>query len=129
MEETKKVCIKDFGNSNYFLINLFNAEKGLDFIDNLKNNFKGGTINIKPLLDDLLPLASLMDANGEKIVKESVTRQDCYALFKNPLSILELGTDIFEFQMVFLENSEAFRPLASTLRGILNIPTLESKTK
>lgn len=129
MEETKKVCIKDFESKNYFLINLFNAERGLDFIDNLKNNFKGGTINIKPLLDDLLPLASLMDANGEKIVKESVTRQDCYALFKNPLSILELGTDIFEFQMVFLENSEAFRPLASTLRGILNIQTLESKTK
>lgn len=129
MEETKKVCIKDFENKHYFLINLFSAEKGLDFIDNLRTNFKGGSINIKPLLDDLLPLASLMDANGDKIVKDSVTRQDCYGLFKNPLSIIELGTDIFEFQMVFLENSEAFRPLAKSLRDILNIRTLGLETK
>lgn len=129
MEDTKKVCIEDFENKFYFMIHLFDTERGLDFIDNLRKNFAGGSINIKPLLDDLLPLASLLDANGEQVVKESVTRRDLYAMFKNPLSVLELGTDIFEFQMVFLENSKAFQPLAKTLRGLFNIPTLESETK
>ena len=129
MEESKKIVIDDFDNKVTFNINLFDAEKGLDFVDNLRKNFSGGSASIKPLLDELLPLVDLMDANGEKVVKEGLTRRDCYGIFRNPLSVIELGTEVFEFQMVFLRNSKAFRPLADTLQNMFGFLTLGSETK
>lgn len=129
MEESKKIVIDDFDNKFTFTINLFDAEKGLDFVDNLRKNFSGGSASIKPLLDELLPLVDLMDANGEKVVKEGLTRRDCYGIFRNPLSVIELGTEVFEFQMVFLRNSKAFRPLADTLQNMFGFLTLGSETK
>lgn len=129
LEETKDIVISDIENDVHFRINLFGTEKGLDFIDSVRKNFSGGSISIKPFLDDLLPLASLLDTNGEKVVKQSLTRQDCYSIFRNPFSVLELGVEIFEFQMVFMKSSKAFRPLAEHLQNILNIKTLGSETK
>lgn len=129
MENFKKITIKDLGNEVNIRIKLFDAEKGLDFVDNLGAIVRSKEFSIKPFLDDLLPLASLLDTNGDKVVIESLTRKDCYGLFKNPLSILELGTQIFEFQTVFLKDSELFQPLAEQLQNILNIKNLGSETK
>lgn len=129
MENSKIITVNDLGNEIKLRIRLFDAEKGLDFVDNLGAIVRSKEFSIKPFLDDLLPLASLMDANGDKVVIESLTRKDCYGLFRNPLSILELGTQIFEFQTVFLTGSELFRPLAEQLQGILRMKNLGSETK
>lgn len=129
MENSKIITVNDLGNEIKLRIKLFDAEKGLDFVDNLGAIVRSKEFSIKPFLDDLLPLASLMDANGDKVVMESLTRKDCYGLFRNPLSILELGTQIFEFQTVFLTDSELFRPLAEQLQGILHMKNLGSETK
>ena len=129
MESSKKIVIEDFENKVNLKIRLFDAEKGLDFVEKVAKLARNNEFSIKTLLDDLLPLVSLLDTNGDKIVKETLTRQDCYGLFQNPLSIIDLGMEVFEFQMVFIKNSKAFRPLAKHLENIFNIMTLESETK
>lgn len=129
MENSKKIVIEDFENKVNLSIRLFDAEKGLDFVEKVAKLARNNEFSIKTLLDDLLPLVSLLDTHGDKVVKENLTRQDCYGLFQNPLSIIDLGMEVFEFQMVFIKNSKAFRPLAKHLENIFNIMTLESETK
>ena len=129
MENSKKIVIEDFDNKVNLNIRLFDAEKGLDFVEKVAKLARNNEFSIKTLLDDLLPLVSLLDTQGDKVVKESLARQDCYGLFQNPLSIIDLGMEVFEFQMVFIKNSKAFRPLAKHLENIFNIMTLESETK
>lgn len=126
MESSKKIKIKDFDNEFNFRINLFTAEKGLDFIDSVVGRIKG-ELSIKPYIDDLLPLADLLDGQGN-VVKSGLTRQDCLAMFQNPLSIIELSVEIFKFQEVFLKDSEIFQPLISTVKGIWNTKVSESQT-
>lgn len=128
MEKSKDIIIKDLGNEIHIRIGLFGVEKGLDFVDTLAQVMRTKDFSIKLFLDDLLPLAALLDINGSQVVMPSLTRKDCYGLFQNPLSILDLAAQILEFQMVFLEDSESFRPLAGQLRGILNMKPLGSKT-
>lgn len=125
MENTKNIVIDDLGKEVHLRISLFNAERGLDFVDNLfqKVRTKEG-FSIKDVLDDLLPLVSLLDANGDKVVKEGLSRQDCYSIFENPLSIVDLGMEVFNFQLVFMENSKVFRPYAKALQDMFNMPTL-----
>ena len=82
-------------------------------------------MSVKPFLDDLLPLASLLDGDGREVVTPSLTRKDCYSIFQNPLSILELGMEIFKFQEVFLKNSEVFRGLEKSLGNIWNTTASE----
>jgi hypothetical protein len=121
MESTKNIIIKDMDNKMHFRIRLFDCEKGLDFIDNLISRIKSDSVmSVKPYLDDLLPLAALLDNNGREVVAPSLTKEECYSIFQNPLSILELGMEIFKFQEVFLKNSEAFRGLEKTLGSIWN---------
>lgn len=127
MERSKDIIIDDLGNDIHIRINLFGVEKGLDFVDTLAKVMKAKDFSIKLFLDDLLPLASMLDTNGAQVVIPSLTRKDCYGLFQNPLSILDLGAEILEFQMVFLESSKLFRPLAEELRNILNTKNLELK--
>ena len=125
MENTKNIVIDDLGKEVHLRISLFNAERGLDFVDNLfhKVRTKEG-FSIKDVLDDLLPLVSLLDANGDKVMKEGLSRQDCYSIFENPLSIVDLGMEVFNFQLVFMENSKVFRPYAKALKDMFNTPTL-----
>ena len=126
MESTKNIIIKDMDNKMHFRIRLFDCEKGLDFIDNLIGRVKSDSVmSIKPYLDDLLPLAALLDNNGREVVAPSLTKEECYTIFQNPLSILELGMEIFKFQEVFLKNSEAFRGLEKTLGSIWNTKVSE----
>lgn len=126
MESTKNIVIKDIDNKMHFRISLFDCEKGLDFVDNLLGRINADSLNsVKPFLDDLLPLAALLDNNGREVVTPSLSRQDCYSIFQNPLSILELGIEIFKFQEVFLKNSEAFRGLEKILGNIWNLKVSE----
>ena len=124
MENTKKIVIEDLDNKVNLEIRLFNAEKGLDFVENIVKRGKDERFSIKAMLDDLLPLVSLLDADGNKVVKEGLSRQDCYSLFQNPLSIIDLGMEVFEFQLVFLEKSKAFQPFAKQLRDTFSMKTL-----
>lgn len=128
MENSKDIIIKDCGKEVHLRINLFGVEKGLDFVDTLAKVMRTKDFSIKLFLDDLLPLAALLDTNGAQVVMPSLTRKDCYGLFQNPLSILDLAAQILEFQMVFLEDSKTFQPLAKQLRGILDMKSLESET-
>lgn len=124
MENTKKIVLEDLDNKVNLEIRLFNAEKGLDFVENIVKRGKDERFSIKAMLDDLLPLVSLLDADGNKVVKEGLSRQDCYSLFQNPLSIIDLGMEVFEFQLVFLEKSKAFQPFAKQLRDTFSMKTL-----
>lgn len=126
MESIKNIIIKDMDNKMHFRIRLFDCEKGLDFIDNLIGRINSDSVlSVKPYLDDLLPLAALLDNNGREVVSPSLTKEECYSIFQNPLSILELGMEIFKFQKVFLKSSEAFRELEKTLGSIWNIKVSE----
>lgn len=124
MENVKNIVIEDFDNKINLRIRLFDAEKGLDFVESVSKLVKSGDFSIKALLDDLLPLVSLLDTNGDRVVKEGLTRKDCYGIFQNPLSIVDLGLEVFNFQMVFIKSSKAFRPLIGPLESMLNTVTL-----
>lgn len=124
MENVKNIVIEDFDNKINLRIRLFDAEKGLDFVESVSKLVKSGDFSIKALLDDLLPLVSLLDTNGDRVVKDGLTRKDCYGIFQNPLSIVDLGLEVFNFQMVFIKSSKAFRPLIGPLESMLNTVTL-----
>ena len=124
----KDIVIKDLEKEHHFRIRLFDAEAGLDFIDSAVGRIKD-KISLKPFLKDLLPLASLLDVTGSKVVKDSMTLQDCYSIFQNPVSILELGFEILKYQEVFLQDSEMFQPLTKTLQGLWNTKISESETQ
>lgn len=129
IEKIKKVEIKDCGEVKHFAIRLFDPLAGLDFIDRVIGLMAGdkSKISVRPLLGDLLPLATLVGADGTtKIADMSLDKANTY--FQNPLAVLELGMKIFEHQMVFMNESEIFRPFAETLRGTLGMPTSDSAT-
>ena len=128
MENSKDIIITDCGNEIHLRMYLFGVEKGLDFVDTLAKVMRTKDFSIKLFLNDLLPLVALLDANGEQIVKQNLTVKDCYGLFRNPLAVLDLATQVLEFQMVFLEDSKTFQPLARQLRGILATKISESET-
>ena len=112
MEKTKKVTVKDFdGKSQRFLIRLFDVDKGLDFIDRYVTSENK---SIKPFLADLLPLATLLDANGvNEVDKMSLDKAKVY--FENPFAVIELGLEILEHQKVFMKESEVFQPFLALL--------------
>ncbi len=128
IEKIKKVEIKDCGEVKHFAIRLFDPLAGLDFIDRFISVMAGdkSKISVKPLLGDLLPLATLVGPGGDKIAEMSVDKVNTY--FQNPLAVLELGIKILEHQMVFMNESETFRPFAATLRGTLGMSTSDSAT-
>ncbi len=119
---TKDIVIDDMGNKHHFRIKLFDAEKGLDFVDlylNTMKNIQGASqVSIKPFLKDLIPLAALMDVNGSQVVNSQLDLPTCYSIFQNPLSILELGLEIMKFQEVFIKSSKAFQPLMNKLKAM-----------
>ncbi len=128
-KSTKDITIKDMDNTLHIRISLFDAEKGLDFIDNALGKIRDkSTLSIKPFLDDLLPLAALLDSTGSAVVNPSLNREACYALFQNPLTILELGIEILKFQEVFLKSSAAFQELSGAVRAIWSTKSSVLKT-
>lgn len=128
MENTKKICINDMGNKLYFKLHLFDVERGLDLADKLAGNLIAKNIKIRELLGELLPLADMLDAKGDKVVKEGLTVSECNSIFQNPLAVIELGAEVLKFQQVFIQNSALFQPLMKTLGNIWNTKTSELAT-
>lgn len=128
MENTKKICINDMGNKLYFKIHLFDVERSLDLADKLAGNLIAKNIKIRELLGELLPLVDMLDAKGDKIVKEGLSVSDCNSIFQNPLAVIELGAEVLKFQQVFIQNSALFQPLMKTLGNIWNTKTSELAT-
>lgn len=128
MENTKKICINDMGNKLYFKLHLFDVERGLDLADKLAGNLIAKNIKIRELLGELLPLVDMLDAKGEKVVKEGLSVSDCNSIFQNPLAVIELGAEVLKFQQVFIQNSALFQPLMKTLGNIWNTKTSELAT-
>lgn len=129
MEDVKDITINDMGNTLYFRIRLFDAEKGLDFIDKIAESIKDKKFSVKNYLNDLIPLASLLDVNGVTVVKVSLTLKDCYGIIRNPLAIVELGTEIFKFQEVFMKDSVICQQLMQKVGNIWNTSNSESITE
>ena len=128
MENTKKICINDMGNKLYFKLHLFDVERGLDLADKLAGNLIAKNIKIRELLGVLLPLVDMLDAKGDKVVKEGLSVSDCNSIFQNPLAVIELGAEVLKFQQVFIQNSALFQPLMKTLGNIWNTKTSELAT-
>lgn len=128
MENTKKICINDMGNKLYFKLHLFDVERGLDLADKLAGNLIAKNIKISELLGELLPLVDMLDAKGDKVVKEGLNVSDCNSIFQNPLAVIELGAEVLKFQQVFIQNSALFQPLMKTLGNIWNTKTSELAT-
>lgn len=115
MEKIKKVAVNDLdGKKLSFSVRLFDVEKGLDFIDRY---VASKDKSIKPFLADLLPLATMLDANGVNEVDQmSLDKAKVY--FENPFAVLELGLLILEHQKVFMKESEVFRPFLEVLEKV-----------
>lgn len=128
MENTKKICINDMGNKLYFKLHLFDVERGLDLADKLAGNLIAENIKIRELLGELLPLVDMLDAKGDKVVKEGLSVSDCNSIFQNPLAVIELGVEVLKFQQVFIQNSALFQPLMKTLGNIWNTKTSKLAT-
>lgn len=128
MENTKKICINDMGNKLYFKLHLFDVERGLDLADKLAGNLIAKNIRIRELLGELLPLVDMLDAKGDKVVKEGLSVSDCNSIIQNPLAVIELGAEVLKFQQVFIQNSALFQPLMKTLGNIWNTKTSELAT-
>ncbi len=128
MENTKKICINDMGNKLFFKLHLFDVERGLDLADKLAGNLIAKNIKIRELLGELLPLVDMLDAKGDKVVKEGLSVSDCNSIFQNPLAVIELGAEVLKFQQVFIQNSALFQPLMKTLGNIWNTKTSELAT-
>lgn len=119
------VTVADGGNKKTFAVRLFGAMEGLEFIDKFIQGVDKPSI--KNSLSGLLPLASLIGPDEKPIDTMSVSKIDTY--FQNPFAVLELAIAIFKHQMVFMEESEAFRPLMKDVLAMFDLPTSDSVMK
>lgn len=119
-----QVTIKDGGNDKTFNVRLFGAMEGLTFLDKI---ISAGNFSLTTVMGDLLPLATMVGPDGTVIDQMSTNKIDTY--FENPLSVLELAKAIFDHQMVFMNESETFRKLIPTVKGMFNMPISDSVTQ
>lgn len=117
MEKTKVVKIHDLDGDKIFQIKLFDALTGLDFLDEFLEMINSPKKSIKPLLKDLLPLATLMDTSGTKPV-QPMSLEIAGSMIQSPIAIVELGLAILEFQEVFMDCSLKFRQFKSILQNL-----------
>lgn len=122
MEKEKIVEIQDLDNKLKFKIKLFSPLQGIRFFDTFIASMDG-KFSIEPLLKDLLPLATQLTADGKEFMPLDINSAD--KLFQNPLAIMDLGIEIFNFQSVFMESSPRFRPFASKVQNVLALANLE----
>ena len=126
----KIIKITDLGNTLYFKIRLFNAMEGLDFMDNVLSARTKGFMSIKPVLNELLKLCIPMDAEtGTKPVMNNFALPEANVMFQNPLAIIELGLEIFQFQEVFTKDSVIFQNFYNTAKNLFNTKASESQTE
>lgn len=135
--KTIKVEIMDGGKKKKFVVHLFNALDGLEFIDTLiatvgdvmaLRNGVGKKVSIKPLLKDLLPLATYMSDDWQTVIAP-LSEETINNYFENPLAVLELGKKILDHQMVFMKESETFQGLTNAFKNSFNTPISGSVTQ
>lgn len=129
MESEKVIEINDCDNILKFKIRLFGALEGLDFMDTALGVISSKEkLSIRPFLETLLKLATPLDMSGKMPLLQqgqnfSLSVAD--GIFQNPLSLLNLGLQILEFQKVFIKSSPQFHHLIKTLERKLNIKILD----
>ena len=129
MENTKVIEIKDFDNTLKFKIRLFGALEGLDFMDTALGVISSKErLSIRPFLETLLKLATPLDLSGNTALLppgQVLTLSVDDEMIQNPLSLMDLGFQILEFQKVFIKSSSQFQPLVRTLEEKLSIKILD----
>ena len=129
MENTKVIEIKDFDNTLKFKIRLFGALEGLDFMDTALGVISSKErLSIRPFLETLLKLATPLDLSGNTALLppgQVLTLSVADEMIQNPLSLMDLGFQILEFQKVFIKSSSQFQPLVRTLEEKLSIKILD----
>jgi translation initiation factor RLI1 len=135
--KTIRVEIMDGGKKKKFVVHLFNALDGLEFIDTLiatvgdvmaLRNGVGKKVSIKPLLKDLLPLATYMSDDWQTVIAP-LSEETINNYFENPLAVLELGKKILDHQMVFMKESETFQGLTDAFKNSFSTPISGSVTQ
>lgn len=119
------VTVADGGNKKTFAVRLFGAMEGIEFID--KYIQSSAKPSIKSNIGELLPLATLLSADGTPVDTMSINKIDTY--FQNPFAVLELAIAIFKHQMVFMKESETFRHLIPAVESMFDLPTSDSATQ
>lgn len=126
IQESKTISIKDLENTINFRIKLFSALEGLDFLDEVLKTFNSNNnFSIKPYLSDLLKLACPLDDKGNPMFENNFNLELAGSILRSPLSILELGMKVFEFQMVFMRSSEQFQSLTQKVENLFHTQTLK----
>ena len=122
IQESKTISIKDLENTINFRIKLFSALEGLDFLDEVLKTFNSNNnFSIKPYLSDLLKLACPINDNGQPMFDNDFNLSLADSIFKNPLSLIELAQEVFDFQQVFIKSSSKYHDLMNILQNKLNI--------
>ena len=133
MQKTKIVKIQDLENVRYFKIRAMGVVEGLDMIDKIagaaQDVMQGRKVSIKDFLPELIPLAAPMDAEGKKVTITDYTLDDALNEFENPIALLQLATEVLEFQQGFLEEYEVFRNLTKKAKDLSAILNSVSETK
>ena len=133
MQKTKIVKIQDLENVRYFKIRAMGVVEGLDMIDKIagaaQDVMQGRKVSIKDFLPELIPLAAPMDAEGKKVTITDYTIDDALNEFENPIALLQLATEVLEFQQGFLEGYEAFRKLTKKAKDLSATLNSASETK
>ena len=129
MQNTKIVEIKDFDNTLKFKIRLFGVLDGLDFMDTALGLINSKErLSIRPFLENLLKLATPLDLSGNTALLQPgqvLTLSAADEMMQNPLSLLDLGFQILDFQKVFFKSSPQFLPLIRTLEENFHIKILD----
>lgn len=134
MQKTKIVKIQDLDNVRYFKIRAMGVVEGLDMLDKIagaaQDVMQGRKVSIKDFLPDLIPLAVPMDAEGKKVVWDGAyTLNDAVSSFENPIALLQLATEVLEFQQGFLEGYEVFQKLTKKAKDLSATLSSASETK
>ena len=124
-QDTKIITIKDFDNEITFKIKLFGAIEGVYFLSNNVNAFFTNKLTLIDLLGDLLKLACPIETNTKQslIGNNLFDLQQAGAILKNPLSIIDLGIQILEFQKVFMNGLDKYQAYFGKVKEMLNIKT------
>lgn len=133
MQKTKIVKIQDLENVRYFKIRAMGVVEGLDMIDKIagaaQDVMQGRKVSIKDFLPELIPLAMPMDTEGKKVTITNYTLDDALNEFENPIALLQLATEVLEFQQGFLEGYEVFRKLTKKAKDLSATLNSASETK
>jgi hypothetical protein len=132
IEKTKKLIMKDAEGKPraYVTIRAFGALEGVNFIEAVlskayvSESYKDGDRTItrkqffaKPVLEALLPFATVTDATGATLAALSLENIDDY--FESPLEVAEVAMEVASFNLGFMKSSGKFQGLIQPLESLL----------